>query len=631
MFSLQTPGVIILILCIVAQISFFLKTYKKIKQLVSILPASEKLRIIKPLIPVTDFQLPTSVILGKIQGYLQTENTDNLHRSYLQQADKLPGDIPGATIFYMPHSEGNNFPESHVTANSLDAIYRFIELPGENRAAYSLNLDTYNIQNVVTTIDQVMSHACENITGLIKSDLISTVQNIEHGIVSREGDNWIIIKKAKIALFSPEGVLSLTNIEAGKKRITLINNTVSHGNKRNIQITDTINSYLLRSNAVQIDYAIIKDTVERNCDAAEEEITQTVSTPLYVGLLGTFSGIIAGIGPLISNSFSLEADAFSSNISALMAGVVAAMAASFLGLLLTLFNNVHNLKKAKLTLSQTKHGFYSFVQTELHPLLNNSISSTLEVLQLNLNNFNTEFKTTITELSKVMAKNSDSLELQRTIIQEMKRLNIEAIIQNNLNIITDLKKSLPQLQKFNEYLDKINILVTNTKGFIEKVDTMLTRTDELGLIGSTLNTTFQENRELQKFLQLHYNSLDESKLLLSTTANGVADTIKTTLEKLKEFAHLKMEEVKQITLRETEQMRKDYPERWKNLEKLQLLEHLNTAILQMTTQQKNNNIQLTQLMNNIIVELQMNNAKKKNNRFPVRFISIFRKKTSQPS
>ena len=64
------------------------------------------------------------------------------------------------------------------------------------------------------------------------------------------------------------------------------------GNAVTRKIVYSLNTYLLRNKGVASDFHLIKDVVERNCDSVEEDIHQTVSLPLYLGLLGTFLGMI---------------------------------------------------------------------------------------------------------------------------------------------------------------------------------------------------------------------------------------------------------------------------------------------------------------------------------------------------
>ena len=67
------------------------------------------------------------------------------------------------------------------------------------------------------------------------------------------------------------------------------------------RIVNSINVYLRKNKGAAGDYHLMKDIVERNCDAKENEIDTQIPTPLYTGLMGTVLGIIVGVTFLISS------------------------------------------------------------------------------------------------------------------------------------------------------------------------------------------------------------------------------------------------------------------------------------------------------------------------------------------
>ena len=55
-----------------------------------------------------------------------------------------------------------------------------------------------------------------------------------------------------------------------KIKVHLISLDSSESNPLIIKVVDTINSYLLRNKGAVSDFNLIKDIVERNCDAVDE-------------------------------------------------------------------------------------------------------------------------------------------------------------------------------------------------------------------------------------------------------------------------------------------------------------------------------------------------------------------------
>ena len=61
------------------------------------------------------------------------------------------------------------------------------------------------------------------------------------------------------------------------------------------KITLSLNTYLLKNRNTATEFNVFKDTVERNCDTQDESIGILLPVPLYLGLLGTITGIIFGL------------------------------------------------------------------------------------------------------------------------------------------------------------------------------------------------------------------------------------------------------------------------------------------------------------------------------------------------
>lgn len=365
-------------------------------------------------------------------------------------------------------------------------------------------------------------------------------------------------------------------------------------------ICNSLNTYLIRNKGVAADFHLIKDVVERNVDAKEDEINQTISLPLYLGLLGTFIGIVIGLFQISGVNFSGDANALDGAISSLLFGVMIAMIASFVGLLLTILNTGYVFKGAKSLVEDRKNDFYTFIQTDLLPLLNQNINSTLYSLQNNLHKFNEEFKTNVSGLSSVMGKNHDALIAQEKLLTTLKNIDIMAFADANVKILTQLNLSVEKFSQFNQYLGLMNAFVSSTNGFAEKVNVMIDRTDNFNILGQQIITTFEENKKLNEFLQNHYSALDESHQLITNSVNEVNNTLDSSLEQLKNFTQERINELQKITLKELDLMQNQYPEKWKKLDNLSYLETLSKNLIDI----KASNINLIKTMS---TEIDANN------------------------
>ncbi|HEX8658730.1 MAG TPA: hypothetical protein VF690_14390, partial [Hymenobacter sp.] len=108
------------------------------------------------------------------------------------------------------------------------------------------------------------------------------------------------------------------------------------------QIVVDTNEYLLNNRGAAADFGILKDISERHAEALDEEIQAQIATPLYLGLLGTFTGAILGLVALVGNPFSEVSEnpntdtSFSNgDVQHFLGGVLIAMIGSLFGLAFT--------------------------------------------------------------------------------------------------------------------------------------------------------------------------------------------------------------------------------------------------------------------------------------------------------
>lgn len=383
-------------------------------------------------------------------------------------------------------------------------------------------------------------------------------------------------------IVTPEGLVLRPEIYEDDNRIFVdLIHKRSDGNHVTDKLIYALNTYLIRNKGVASDFHLIKDVIERNTDAIEDDISQSISLPLYLGLLGTFLGIVFGLFQISGVDFATEPAALDNAISLLLGGVKIAMIASFTGLLLTIINSGYFFKGAKVLVEDKKNDFYTFIQIDLLPLLNQNINSTLFSLQSNLHKFNEEFKGNVGKLSSVMGRNHDALIAQEKILTTLDNMDIMEFAKANVKVLRELQVSTDKFAEFNMYLSSINELVNDTKGFTVKLNEMIERTGNFHELGKQIVTIFSENQELVKFLQSHYNALDNSHQLITQAVNGVGNTLDDSLVKLKEFTQDRIMEVQKLTLKELELMQKEYPERWKKLDKLDFLEPVSKHLSEM--------------------------------------------------
>ncbi|GHB67214.1 hypothetical protein [Persicitalea jodogahamensis] len=321
----------------------------------------------------------------------------------------------------------------------------------------------------------------------------------------------------------------------------------------------SLNNYLIRNRGASSDFSLIKDIVERNVSAVEEDINLSISVPLYLGLMGTMLGIVIGLFSMPDMAGVIDTETnnllLNDGISSLIGGVKIAMIASFTGLALTIINSGGSFKGSRTLVEARKNEFYTFVQVELLPIINQGLAATLESLQRNLMKFNGEFTANLKDLSGIFASNTKTVLAQRDLLDSIDKMKVSEMTQYNLTVLQQLEQSVKQFEKFNGSMMNVNAFVTNSERIVDRTNQLLERTENFKSIADNLNNKLSQSQQLMEFLQAHFANLEQHK---SFTANAVADVghaISGSFKDLEQHILNSSEAVKQFTVDETESLR----------------------------------------------------------------------------
>ena len=110
---------------------------------------------------------------------------------------------------------------------------------------------------------------------------------------------------------------------------------------------DKTNAYLCKNIGTSAELSVMTDICERQLDTIEEEAHNSLNVPLFLGLAGTFTGIILGlVGVDFKEIFAAGQTSNLVGLQHLLYGVVVAMCASLMGLGLTVYNSAIAYKGA---------------------------------------------------------------------------------------------------------------------------------------------------------------------------------------------------------------------------------------------------------------------------------------------
>lgn len=319
-----------------------------------------------------------------------------------------------------------------------------------------------------------------------------------------------------------------------KIEIVLINNT----NPVAEEIEKSINTYLLRNKGAVSDFNLIKDIVERNSDAVATEIESVTPMPLYLGLAGTMSGIVLGLGLIgLTTGFNNIQNV----VDSLMSEVALAMIVSLLGVLSTTYLSWKS-RTCNSIIESDKNKFYTWVQTELLPVLSSNTVSTLTLLERNLSKFNDSFGATIVKLDEKLSKVGETYGQQLEILRRIEKLDVSKVATANVKILKALDSSSGNIENFAKYMDNSTTYLSEVRKLTDELDGYLARTGSLETIAD--------------FYKKQMNEIALRQDAIKTTVISVDDTMQKALANLEEHTEKGLTGLKQTYIKQQDEMEK---------------------------------------------------------------------------
>lgn len=316
-------------------------------------------------------------------------------------------------------------------------------------------------------------------------------------------------------------------------------------------IKDNINDYLGNSQGSVIDYNILKDAVDRNCETIEDEINAQMPVPLYCGLAGTMAGVIVGLFSLLSEdsisnlmtsgsksveSATLAMNGAASGINDLLAGVALAMVASILGIVLTTVNSVL-FKQFKRQEEEGKNKFLSWVQSILLPELPNDISDSFSMFVDNLNRFNDTFRENTRGLGHTLEQINGAYSTQADIIKTIQQMNVTRMATANVKVLNALSDCTDKLEQFNVYLNSIQGYTNEIEAFRQQLSSEANMVYLLMELKDTLSS-------IKNFFKTELGEIDQRKQAIRNSVDNVDTYVTKALENLKSSSVTSVDDLK---------------------------------------------------------------------------------------
>ena len=337
------------------------------------------------------------------------------------------------------------------------------------------------------------------------------------------------------------------------------------------KLLSEVNHYVAKTKGTT-DFAVIQNKVERMLTMRYEQSEAKLAFPTYLGLMGTFLGVLMGIFMFIWG-FDGQGDVRDDAIKNLLIGILVSMSTSFIGLLLTTINNAF-ISEAKKGVEEDKNEFYDFVQTELMPSLDVSLVVAISKLHETVDKFEPafngvirrfqdtfdrctkafgeSFETNVKTVSKaveVMGENMDkineNIQLQQNVLSTFKSDEVAKGLEKYVEAADHFVRITQSLNKFeearrmmlaatqeainyqNQYADwlqipreiavRVNDILNRIKNFeenIERIGEKLAEREILGndvvnAISDQVNAIEKKSKIADKYLQLADGQLED--------------------------------------------------------------------------------------------------------------------------
>jgi hypothetical protein len=337
--------------------------------------------------------------------------------------------------------------------------------------------------------------------------------------------------------------------DAEQVELLVIPNSTSANHSHFSEVIKSTNAYLCKNKGASADFGILKDTCERHLEKVDNEIGNLINVPLYIGLGGTFVGIIIGLWGI---DFSTTTEGTTTTISSdsiaqLLNGVIAAMFASLMGLAFTVINSALVYKPAAYKNDTDKNHYYDFLQRELLPFLNIGVSKSLGSFKDVLNHFIIKFGENMNDYKDSGQLLNDNLEKQQTVLEEINKLNLTRTSNKIAEVFVGLKESSEHLEKFQTYQKGLNGYVDKTEKVAHDMNVIIEQFKDFNLnlkaISNNSVATIELQKQFKDSLEKHFPTINDHREVWRNQVDELNQDIKEVYKELNSYFKTSTEQI----------------------------------------------------------------------------------------
>ena len=296
--------------------------------------------------------------------------------------------------------------------------------------------------------------------------------------------------------------------------VSLISETEDYDNEEFAEVVVKTNKYLCKNHGTSADYELLKNICEHDIEILDDQIHNTLNAPLYLGLAGTFVGVIVGLWGVDLNQF-LTGAVEDSGLQHLLWGVIAAMFASLGGLAMTVFNTVYDYKESVKKNEIDKDKYFDFLRRELMPVLSNSMASSLSSLKSVLGHFVDKFGKNLDSYADSAELLNENLEKQQEVLKEINKLSLTKTASKIAETFVNLKDSADKLEIFKTYQEQLNGTIKQVEGATNHIGEVIQKFDEfnsnLSVVLQNQAVTLDLQQQFKDSIETHFPSGSEGR------------------------------------------------------------------------------------------------------------------------
>lgn len=323
--------------------------------------------------------------------------------------------------------------------------------------------------------------------------------------------------------------------------------TTSGGSNAFKEVVIETNEYLCKNVGTSADLGVLQDICDKKLEVKENAVKSTLNLPLFIGLGGTFIGIIFGVWGLAHNLDSLfdstsspheteqrvsepatsdniqvittssgtaetiqskQSEKETNSLKDLLYGIVGAMFASSFGLGLMVWNTAFNYKEATADLDTKRNEYFDFLRRELMPTLANNMSSSLNSLKSVLGHFVDKFGKNLDAYADSAELLNDNLEKQHLVLTQIQNMGMNKMAISVASAFAKLKDAADALNTFHQYQQELNNTIRQVQGGVAQIDTLIAKFDNfisaLSSVANAQGTAIALQQQFKEAIEQHF-------------------------------------------------------------------------------------------------------------------------------